>query len=111
MTAPAAPPTAEDVRTEPQDALRMYVESEGFRIHVAHVREQWGNAAVMRRIKLALEEHPASEHSVLTQTILKMADEIRAIFAWPEEEYERLRTRSAQPTPAEDRFRQYRRTL
>lgn len=102
--------SADDIRVEPQDALRMLVESEGFRIFHAYMRTQWGNAAVIRRIREDLESHPANEHSLLTQSNLQIADEIMKLFAWPEEEYERLRMRAKEPKPPGDRFEQHRRT-
>lgn len=84
----------DEIRINPHDALRMLLESEGFSLFIEHVRSEWGNAAVLRRIAEALKEHPSADHSALTQSILGTSDTIKKLFAWPEEEMHRLKARA-----------------
>lgn len=102
-------PDDQPVSMDPQDALRQYVESDGFRLHLDYVRTEWGAAAVNRKVKHVLENHPPTDHSSMIQAIYGTADSIRALFAWPEEEYRRLQQAHA-PSASGDRFAQHRRT-
>lgn len=102
-------PADDTLRMEPQDALRVLLESDGFRLLVEEVRREWGNAAQLRKIRAALESTPAAEHSVVTQSIIATAEAIFKLFAWPEEEYERLSEKAKTPKAPADRFAEHRR--
>lgn len=99
----------ERVEMNPADALHQMLQSEGFALFISHVRSRWGNAAQLWRIKLALTDHPAGDHSALTQSVIGTADAIKELFAWPEEEIERLRGQAGQKDAPIDNFAQHRR--
>lgn len=97
---------SDDIRTEPETALRQMVESEGWAIFMEYARGEFGSIAQNRRIRAALTELPAAEHSIATQSILATADRVREVLSWPEEEMARLQNR---PKPeAKDRFANHR---
>lgn len=100
---------AERIEMNPADALHQMLQSEGFALFIGHVRTRWGNAAQLSRIKTALVEHPAGDHSALTQSVIGTADAIKELFAWPEEEIGRLRGQAAQSDAPVDNFAQHRR--
>lgn len=99
----------DDVAMDPQDALRQLIESDGFRLFLDHVRTQWGAAAINRKTKEALKTLSPSDHSAAIQAIHGTAESIVALFAWPEDEYERLAGAERSKAPV-DRFAPHRRT-
>lgn len=107
------PTTPEDVRLEPAAALRLLLESEGWSLFIAHVRTEWGAAAVTRKIKKMLAEHPAADHSALTQAILGTQEQVQALLSWPEEEAgaleQQVKDRRAHGPEIVDGFAQHRR--
>lgn len=110
MNTPSLIAADDPVAMDPADALRQYTQSDGFKLHLAHVREQWGAAAVNRKVKAVLTELPPADHSAAIQAIYGTADSIRALFAWPEEEYDRLQGAMRGDRGPVDRFAGHRRT-
>lgn len=102
-------PRDDDAAPDPQTALTELIHSTGWTLLLEHVRREYGNAAQIRRVRDALETRPAAEHSVSTQSILGTAEAIIRLFAWPEEEIDRLRKAASAPMAGEDRFAQHRR--
>lgn len=109
MTDRLASDADERVEVNPADALHQMLQSDGFALFIGHVRSRWGNAAQLTRIKVALHEHPAGDHSALTQSVIGTADAIKELFAWPEEEIDRLRGQAGQKAAPVDNFAQHRR--
>lgn len=97
----------EAIELDPETALRAMLESEGWALFMAQARSEYGNAAIVTQLRHALETTAPANHSVASQTVLAIADAVKKLLAWPEEEAERLKSRPKKE-PA-DRFAHLRR--
>jgi hypothetical protein len=81
----------DDAAPDPLTALVQMANSPGYALLIEHARLEHGSAAQLRRIRQALTETPAADHSAVTQSIIATSEAVLKLFVWVDDEIQRLR--------------------
>ncbi len=97
-----------DVDTRELADLQDLVRAEGFRRFQAHVEQEWGDAACIRKIDEVLRQLTPGDRPAEQETVLQVraaARQIQALVRWPEDRISQLQGQKPKAVSPLERLR------